>query len=204
MCTNKRVCVRVCVISAGVCGGAVLCLCPLHVAFCQVLPMPLWFYLLYDFLVNFIFFMCNSHQPQHANKGKCVWKNGRNLFISLLSPPSLWWMSLHRGPPRRHQPSPRSAQDLCARRTLAGRNPSERIPLPAWISALKFDADSYETVAIVGCVPDSPTSPRPVPRLPRRSQSVPSESCCHLFHLLFPHGPVGSWAPPPPDRLHAP
>lgn len=37
------------------------------------LPMPLWFYLLYDFLVNFIFFlMCNSHQPHHANKGKCV------------------------------------------------------------------------------------------------------------------------------------
>lgn len=52
------------------------------------LPMPLWFYLLYDFLVNFIFLMCNSHQPHHANKGKCVWKKNNNKISCLhWSPP---------------------------------------------------------------------------------------------------------------------
>lgn len=46
------------------------------------LPMPLWFYLLYNFLVNLIFLMCNSHQPHHANKGKCVWKK-QAVFIEV-------------------------------------------------------------------------------------------------------------------------
>lgn len=54
-----------------VCGSLSVCVLS-TLPSAESLPMPLWFYLLYDFLVNFIFFMCNSHQPHHANKGKRV------------------------------------------------------------------------------------------------------------------------------------
>lgn len=75
VCDLRRACV--CLI-----GGGVICLCPIHVAFCQVLTNAFVVLPIVRLSCEFHFFMCNSHQPHHANKGKCVWKTS----VFLLSP----------------------------------------------------------------------------------------------------------------------
>lgn len=70
------------------------------------------------------FFMCNSHQPHHANKGKCVWTKN---FLSFRGFPiiflSLWWMSLHQALLYHFQSAPWNDYDLRSLWLLSRRHP---------------------------------------------------------------------------------
>lgn len=77
-----------------------------------------------------LFFMCNSHQPHHANKGKCVWKKQnptKRTFSPFGALPiiflSLWWMSLHQAPLYRFHSALRNDYDFLSLWLLSRRHP---------------------------------------------------------------------------------
>lgn len=86
-------------------GGSVAVGCYLFVSYPRcLLPSPYQCLCGSTYCTTFLwisFFMCNSHQPHHANKGKCVWKKTKKKkpLLSCGGFPiiflSLWWMSLH-------------------------------------------------------------------------------------------------------------
>lgn len=84
----------VCVCGGGVGGFAVGCYLFVSYPRC-LLPSPYQCLCGSTYCTTFLwisFFMCNSHQPHHANKGKCVWKKEekkkkRKPFFLSVAPP---------------------------------------------------------------------------------------------------------------------
>lgn len=135
VCLFLEVCVCVCVEGgSGVSLWVVTCLCPIHVAFCQVLTNA--FVVLpivrlsceFHFLCAILISLTMPIKGNVFEKKKKKTKKKENLSFFPWLPPiippfSLWWMSLHQALLYHFQSAPRNDYDLCSLWLLSRRHP---------------------------------------------------------------------------------
>ena len=117
------VCGCVCVFGGrGGCCSGLLPVCVLStLPSAKSLPMPLWFYLLYYFLVNFYFLCAILISLTMPIKGNVFEKKKSRLSFGGFSVICLslkWWMSLHQALLYHFHSVPRNDDDLCSLITI--------------------------------------------------------------------------------------